>query len=122
MVSAEGNSATRGETATAKKDCPPADRPALQRIAAAGGGPAAGVIPAADTRPGKSTVVESDRCNDNESQRNNLTRSDFAERVRHNQKSLGANLSSQYDFIVCGSGPRGSLVVPLFFAKPPRTG
>src|SRR3984893_2767963 len=35
---------------------------------------------------------------------------DFAECVRHNQKSLGANLSPQYDFIVCGSGSSGSVL------------
>jgi choline dehydrogenase len=35
---------------------------------------------------------------------------DFAERVSHNQQSLGANLSAQYDFIVCGSGSSGSVV------------
>src|SRR5882757_4273488 len=28
----------------------------------------------------------------------------FAERVRHNQQKLGAELKPQYDFIVCGSG------------------
>lgn len=35
---------------------------------------------------------------------------DFAERVRRNQQSLGANLSAQYHFIVCGSGSSGSVV------------
>src|SRR5882757_7488298 len=35
---------------------------------------------------------------------------DFAERVRHNQQQLGAELRPQYDFIVCGSGSSGSVV------------
>ncbi|MDT5115801.1 MAG: choline dehydrogenase [Mycobacterium sp.] len=39
-----------------------------------------------------------------------LSDADFAKRVRRNQKSLGANLSTQYDFIVCGSGSSGSVV------------
>jgi hypothetical protein len=37
-------------------------------------------------------------------------RADFAERVRHNQQRLGAELAPQYDFIVCGSGSSGSVV------------
>src|SRR6195256_2170248 len=35
---------------------------------------------------------------------------DFAERVRHNQQQLGAELRPQYEFIVCGSGSSGSVV------------
>src|SRR5258705_11189241 len=35
---------------------------------------------------------------------------DFTERVRHNQRQLGAELKPQYDFIVCGSGSSGSVV------------
>src|SRR5882757_10161733 len=35
---------------------------------------------------------------------------DFAERVRHNQQKLGAELKPQYDCIVCGSGSSGSVV------------
>ena len=35
---------------------------------------------------------------------------DFAERVRLNQRKLRADLKSQYDFIVCGSGSSGSVV------------
>src|SRR5258705_7730120 len=34
----------------------------------------------------------------------------FAERVRHNQQQLGAELKPQYDFVVCGSGSSGSVV------------
>ena len=35
---------------------------------------------------------------------------DFAERVRGNQRKLRDGLTSQYDFIVCGSGSSGSVV------------
>jgi len=35
---------------------------------------------------------------------------DFTERVRRNQRKLGAELKPQYDFIVCGSGSSGSVV------------
>jgi choline dehydrogenase len=35
---------------------------------------------------------------------------DFAERVRGNQRKLRDGLTSQYDFIVCGSGSPGSVV------------
>jgi choline dehydrogenase len=35
---------------------------------------------------------------------------EFAERVRVNQKKLRSELKSQYDFIVCGSGSSGSVV------------
>ena len=35
---------------------------------------------------------------------------DFFESVRANQQQLRANLKSQYDFIVCGSGSSGSVV------------
>src|ERR1700687_5679011 len=40
----------------------------------------------------------------------NATTADFAERVRRNQRQLGAELKPQYDFIVCGSGSSGSVV------------
>ena len=36
---------------------------------------------------------------------------EFAERVRLNQQQLRADLKPQYDFIVCGSGSSGSVVV-----------
>src|ERR1700731_5006900 len=39
-----------------------------------------------------------------------LREDDFAERVRHNQQKLGAELRPGYDFIVCGSGSSGSVV------------
>src|SRR5262245_59387020 len=36
---------------------------------------------------------------------------EFAERVRRNQAKLTSDLKPQYDFIVCGSGSSGSVVV-----------
>src|SRR5215470_11860659 len=43
---------------------------------------------------------------------NNETQLDgnFAERVHANQRKLRSNLSTQYDFIICGSGSAGSVV------------
>src|SRR5215470_6640958 len=35
---------------------------------------------------------------------------EFAQRVRANQQKLRSDLSSHYDFIVCGSGSSGSVV------------
>src|SRR5262249_34512070 len=43
-------------------------------------------------------------------QRDSSAIGDFTERVRINQKKLGSELKSQYDFIVCGSGSSGSVV------------
>jgi choline dehydrogenase len=39
-----------------------------------------------------------------------LAAAEFAERVHRNQRQLGADLRSQYDFVVCGSGSSGSVV------------
>src|ERR1700730_9558269 len=43
---------------------------------------------------------------------------DFAERVRHNQQQLGAELRPQYEFIVCGSGSSGSVVARRLAGHP----
>jgi choline dehydrogenase len=43
---------------------------------------------------------------------------DFAERVRRNQQNLGAHLSTQYDFVVCGSGSSGSVVARRLAENP----
>ena len=43
---------------------------------------------------------------------------EFAERVRHNQQQLGADLKPQYDFIVCGSGSSGSVVARRLAENP----
>jgi hypothetical protein len=44
--------------------------------------------------------------------------SDFAERVRANQRELTAGLKSHYDFIVCGSGSSGSVVARRLAENP----
>jgi choline dehydrogenase len=43
---------------------------------------------------------------------------DFAERVHLNQQKLRADLKPQYDFIVCGSGSSGSVVVRRLAENP----
>src|SRR4030088_3689192 len=43
---------------------------------------------------------------------------DFAERVRHNQQQLGAELRPQYVFGVCGSGSSGSVVARRLAENP----
>jgi choline dehydrogenase len=43
---------------------------------------------------------------------------EFAERVRHNQQQLGAELKPQYDFVVCGAGSSGSVVARRLAENP----
>jgi hypothetical protein len=61
-------------------------------------------------RASSNTKASFDKTNESANFDQDTGAADFAEKVRANQQMLTANSKSNYDFIICGSDPSGSVV------------
>jgi choline dehydrogenase-like flavoprotein len=61
-------------------------------------------------RASSNTKASFDKTNESTNFDQDTRAADFAEQVRANHQMLTAKSKSNYDFIICGSGPSGSVV------------